>query len=126
MSDYNRQEQLKQLHLQRRALTERKASDAIDCLLKEKRPVNFKQVAKLSGISAATLYKHENIKQRIIALRNHPSIQTSAKNSKADVSESGKDAIIASLKRRIEKLERDNHLLRNQLKGYAAKDWEKL
>ena len=126
MGDYNRQEQLKSLHRQRRAATEQRANDAIDYLLRARYPINFKQVSQQSGISIATLYKHETIKQRIIALRGNSGVQAAAKVSKTAMSDSGKDAIIASLKRRIEKLEQENTRLRNQVKNYAARDWEKL
>lgn len=126
MSDYNRKEQLKCLHRQRRATTEQKANDTIDRLLKLERPINFKQVSELSGISVATLYKHENIKQRIMALRSRPVMQTSTRAVKLAMGDSSKDAIIASLKRRIGKLEQENTQLRNQIKIYLAKDWENL
>lgn len=126
MSEYNREEQLKCLHRQRRAATEQKANDAIDYLLRVKHPVNFKQVSQQSGISIATLYKHETIKQRIIALRGSSAVPASTKTAKTAMSDSSKDTIIASLKRRIEKLEQENAQLRNQLRSYAARDWDKL
>ena len=126
MGNYNRQEQLKCLHKQRRAATEQKANDAIDYLLKIKRPVNFKQVSEQSGISIATLYKHESIKQRISALRGCSVASTPARAAKTTMNDSGKDAIIASLKRRIDKLEQENIQLRNQINSHIAKEWESL
>jgi len=112
MSDYNRSEQIKQVHAERRKATDQKANDAIDVLLKNKQPINFNKVSELSGISVATLYKHEEIRQRIEYLRQQLKSLPSPREMKNNTSDDGKDAIIASLKRKIQKLEQENATLR--------------
>ena len=50
--------------------TQQRAESAMELLLREGRPINFKAVAETAGISTAWLYEHDTIKQRIIHLRS--------------------------------------------------------
>lgn len=124
--EYNRQEQIREVHQQRRQRTEKKVSDAIDHLLKTKQPVNFNKVAEVSGVSVATLYKNQNIRERIEFLRGQINKLPSSKDLKKSTSDDGKDAIIASLKRKIKKLEQEKEQLQKALDEYQAGKWTDL
>jgi hypothetical protein len=92
-----------------------KRTDAgIQQLLKEKRPVNFKTVAEVAGVSTAWLYREPEIKARIEQLREQAS-QTKKVPPKQRASDASKDAMIKTLKSRISKLDADNRELRKQL-----------
>ena len=104
-------------HAQYKAVeTEHRAEAAIAQLLKEQRPVNFKTVARTAGISTAWLYGNEAIKQRIMHLR---ALQTPAVQVKIppreQASTASKDAMIAALRQRIQKLEQENRKLKQQV-----------
>ena len=104
-------------HAQQKALdTARRAEAAIASLLKEQRPINFKTVAQTAGISTAWLYEHQAIKERIIHLRAHqtPSAQVKIP-PREQASSASKDAMIAALRQRIQKLEKENQDLKRQV-----------
>lgn len=130
MSKYNRQEQLKEIHKERRKQTDKKAFDAIDELLRLNEPVNFKRVSVISGISISTLYSHKEVRIKIEKLRLQLKVLPSPADLKASVNDQGKDAMIASLKRKIEKLEAENRKLHTQLNNMLndslAHEFEKL
>jgi hypothetical protein len=50
--------------------TRHRAEDALNLLLKQQRPINFKTVAETAQISTAWLYANEDIKMRILHLRS--------------------------------------------------------
>jgi hypothetical protein len=104
-------------HAQQKAAdTARRAETAIAHLLKEQRPVNFKTVAETAGISTAWLYGNETLKQRIIHLRVQqvPAVQVKIP-PKEQASSASKDAMIAALRQRIQKLEKENRDLKQQV-----------
>jgi len=104
-------------HAQQKAVeTARRAEAAIAHLLKEQRPVNFKTVAETAGISTAWLYGNEAIKQRIMHLRlqQTPTVQVKIP-SRGQASSASKDAMIAALRQRIQKLEKENKDLKRQV-----------
>lgn len=104
-------------HAQQKAVdTARRAEAAIAHLLKEQRPVNFKTVAETAGISTAWLYGHEALKQRIMHLRlqQTPAVQVKIP-SREQASSASKDAMIAALRQRIQKLEKENRELKRQV-----------
>lgn len=71
-------------------------------------------------MSKATLYNNHEIRERINSLRQQQTQAPTQKQIKREMIENNKDAIIASLKRKIKKLEEDNKELRKQLKcAYA-------
>ncbi len=96
--------------------TARRAEDAIACLLKEQRPVNFKAVAETAGISTAWLYANPDIKMRIIHLRAQqaPKIQMKVP-LREQASDASKDAMIAALRKRAKEQEVEIRELRQQL-----------
>ncbi len=84
---------------------------AIRALNKANKPINFHSVSIESGLSKTTLYSNTDIKARIMALRgDNPKSIANAK-----LSDSGKDAIIESLKRKNQRLVEENKDLRKQL-----------
>ncbi|WP_268904487.1 DUF6262 family protein [Dictyobacter aurantiacus] len=94
------------------------AEEAIALLLREQRPINFKTVAETAGISTAWLYAHQDLKMRIIHLRNQQFPKTSVRIPlKEQSSNASKDAVIAALQRRIQELTKENRELRAQLEA---------
>jgi hypothetical protein len=104
-------------HAQQKAVeTAYRAEEAIACLLKEQRPVNFKTVAETAGISTAWLYGNDALKQRIMHLRlqQQPAVQVKIP-PKEQASSASKDAMIAALRQRVKKLEEENRTLKQQV-----------
>jgi Family of unknown function (DUF6262) len=98
------------------AATAQRAEAAIALLIKERRPINFKTVAETAGISTAWLYEHEAIKERIIHLRAQQIPRAQVKlPPREQVSSASKDVMIAALRQRIQKLEQENHDLKQQV-----------
>ena len=116
MSTYDRKEQMKELHKSRKLNTQKKVDEAIRRLIKFQKPINFNSVAKEGGITKATLYNNEDIKSRIESLRKQQSKVASPLEVKHEMDEKNKDAVIASLKRKIKKLEEENSSLKEQVK----------
>lgn len=120
MTKYDRKKQLKALHESRKAITYQKVDEAIQRLLRTAEIINFNSVAKEAGLSKATLYNNTELRERIEGLRQQQSQIPTPKQLKREMNENSKDAIIASLQRRIKKLEEENKQLREQLKiAYA-------
>ena len=98
------------------AATEQRAEAAITLLFKEQRPINFKTVAQTAGISTAWLYEHEVIKARIMHLRAQQTPKAQLKiPPKEQASSASKDTMIAALRQRIQKLEKENYDLKRQV-----------
>lgn len=120
MSNYNRTEHLKELHSKRKAITQKKVDIAIQRLIKSQKSINFNSVANESGITKKTLYDHKDIRERIETLRHQQSQVPTPSQVKREMSDNNKDAIIASLKRKIKRLEEENRELNEQVKiNYA-------
>jgi hypothetical protein len=120
MNNYDRKEQLRQIHVARKAVTHQKVDKAIQKLIKIKKLINFNSVSNESGLTKATLYNNKDIKERIETFRLQQSQVSTPAEIKREMNENNKDALIASLKRKIKKLEEENKELRKQLKfSYA-------
>lgn len=126
MTDFNRTKQLKNLHNKRRALTQEKVDEAIQRLIKTQKSINFNSVANESGITKATLYNNRDIRQRIETLREQQSQVPTPSQVKREMDDNNKDAIIASLKRKIKRLEEENKELRDQVKVNYAEIYKQL
>jgi len=102
---------------QRKAvLTEQRAEAALALLIQEQRPITFKAVAEMAGISTAWLYEHEAIKERIMHLRAELSPKVQVKiPPREQASSASKDTMIAALRQRIQKLEQENRDLKQQV-----------
>lgn len=82
--------------------TRHRAEDAINLLLKQQRPINFKAVAETAQISTAWLYANEDIKMRILHLRSQQMPRAQVKiPPREQASNASKDAMIAALKLRV-------------------------
>lgn len=123
---YDRQVQIREVHAQRKKATEDKANAAIDSLLMEKEPVNFRKVSERCGVSVSTLYKHEKVAERIRFLRDKERELPSSKDVKRNMSDGSKDAVIASLKRKIAALEAENQQLREANRKHLTDEWKDL
>lgn len=96
-----------------------KVNTAIDKLKKKGKGINFESVSKEAGVSRATLYNNDQLKERILSLR------VMAKSSSTDdVVEVEKDKMklkeerIVALRDRIKQLEEDKRKLIIQLVNY--------
>lgn len=126
MSNYNRTEHLKELHSKRKAITQEKVDKAIQRLIKAQKPINFNSVANESGITKKTLYDSKDIRERIETLRHQQSQVPTPSQLKREMDDNNKDAIIASLKRKIKRLEEENKELKEQLKVNYADIYKQL
>ena len=126
MSNYNRTEHLKELHSKRKAMTQEKIDKAIQRLIKVQKPINFNSVANESGVTKKTLYDNEDIRERIETLRHQQSQVPTPSQVKREMDDNNKDAIIASLKRKIKRLEEENKELKEQLKVNYADIYKQL
>lgn len=126
MSSYNRSEHLKELHNKRKALTQEKVDKAIQRLINTQKSINFNSVANESGVTKKTLYDNENIRERIETLRYQQSQVPTPSQVKREMDENNKDAIIASLKRKIKRLEEENKELKEQIKINYAEMYKQL
>lgn len=114
MTHQRNTEGLRQSAKQRHVDAVRRAEAGIQQLVRAKRPVNFRTVAEASGVSTAWLYQHPAIAARIQQLRAQ-SAPRSTPPPKVRASDASKDAMIATLRQRIQKLEAENRELRQQL-----------
>lgn len=124
VANFDREEQLRQLHEKRKQTTIAKVEEAIKRLTKSSKAINFNSVAAEAGVSKATLYNHNELKERINFLRNQQ--EKTFVDSRIKRDENNQNAVIASLKRRIEKLEKKNKELEEENKRLRDKENEKL
>lgn len=116
MSNYDLKEHLDNLHKKRRSRTNEKVDAAIAELIKKNEKVNFNSVSEVSGVTKATLYRNAEIRERIETLRFQQSKVLKPSQVKRQMNDENKDAIIASLKRKVTKLEKENARLKEQVK----------
>ena len=126
MSNYNRTEHLKELNSKRKAMTQEKVDKAIQRLVKAQKAINFNSVANESGVTKKTLYDNKDIRERIETLRYQQSQVPTPSQVKREMNDNNKDAIIASLKRKIKRLEEENKELKEQLKVNYAEIYKQL
>ncbi len=93
-----------------------KVNKAIDKLKRKNKPINFETVSKEAGVSRATLYNNDQLKERILSLRaiskSSPLDDVIAvKKDKMQL----KDDKIATLRMQVKKLEEDKEKLIIQL-----------
>ena len=116
MTQYNRTEQLKEIHKKRKIDTASKVDFAIKTLIKQNESITFNSVSKESGVSRSTLYNNKEFKTRIKTLIEQQLNVPSPIQVKREMNEKNKDALIASLKRKIKNLEEENARLKEQIK----------
>ena len=88
---------------------------AIKQLIKENQPINFHSVAKAANVSVPWLYKEIEIKERIQQLREQQRLKVKLDEGRK-TSTASKDAIIATLKKKIKQQDEEIKQLREQLK----------
>ena len=81
MAEYDRKEQLKAIHKSRKSATHQKVDVAIQRLVRANGAINFNSVANEAGVSKATLYNNQELRQRIEALRRQAQAPTQNKSS---------------------------------------------
>ena len=113
---------------QRKEEKRKRVDDAITCLLREHKAINFNTVAKAAGVSKAYLYTQPLFRDRIEALRQQEREQmvrerVARPTGKTDA---GKDLVILAKERRIKELEEENRKLKQQLKTALGKAYDKL
>lgn len=126
MSKYDRKAHLQQVHEQRRQKTNQRVDEAIKRLILAQEPINFNSVSKESGVSKATLYNHDHVRERIERLRSQYEQSPTPKQLKRERTEDTKDALIESLKSRMKRLETENKQLKEQLKIFYARMYEEI
>ena len=123
VDNFNREEQLRRLHEKESKQLKLKLR-TIKRLTKISKAINFNSVAEEAGVSKATLYNHPELKERIKFLRNQQ--EKAFEDSRIKRDESNQNAIIASLKRKIEKLEKRKKELEEENKRLRERENEKL
>ncbi|HDX9578284.1 TPA: transposase [Bacillus pseudomycoides] len=126
MANYDRKEHLKAMHASRKATTYQKVDEAIQRLLRASEPINFNSVRNEAGVSKATLYNNQELRERIESLRQQQAQAPTPKQMKRQRDDNNKDAMIDLYKRRIKKLEAENKQLRDQLKVAYADVYKKI
>ncbi|SMD41045.1 DUF6262 family protein [Bacillus sp. JKS001846] len=126
MANYDRKEHLKAIHASRKATTSQKVDKAIQRLVRANGPINFNSVASEASVAKATLYNNRELRERIESLRQQQAEAPTPKQIKREIDENNKDAVIASLKRKIKRLEEEKKQLREQLKVAYAEVYRKI
>ena len=126
MADYDRREQLKKIHASRKSATYQKVDEAVQRLVRANVNINFNSVASEAGVAKATLYNNLELRDRIESLRQQQAKAPTSKQIKREMDDNNKDALIASLQRRIKRLDGENKELREQLKVAYAEVYKKI
>lgn len=117
---------LKAASKQKQLQTAKKVDAAIKLLIKEKGSINFSSVSERSEVSKAYLYQHQDIRERIEALRKQQQGLPSRKHIKSDMTESSKDVLLAAKNKRIKVLEDEVKRLKEQLKRLGGKLYDNI
>ena len=110
---------LKEHNSQKKQGTVERVNKAIDTLKRQNAAINFETVAKVAGVSRATLYNNPKLKERIMGLRAialTPSSEDGAEPKKTKVQRL--EDTIAELRSRVRQLETDKKNLVVQLVDY--------
>jgi hypothetical protein len=107
-------EGLRQNAQARRQQALRRTEEGIRKLMQTKRPITFKSVSEVAGVSTAWLYQQPEIKQQILRLREEGA-QQKLPRSKTRTSSDSKDAMIMTLRQRVKSLEVKNQELEKRI-----------
>lgn len=119
MGKFNRQEQLKQLHAERKVKTEQKVSKAINELVRKMKKLTLILLLSIQMYLKLLLYNNSKIRKRIEELREQSKDIFVHKNNS-----DGKDALISSLKRRVKSLENEKKRLKDEINTLYNKIYE--
>ncbi|MBN8251570.1 DUF6262 family protein [Priestia flexa] len=126
MTEYDRSAHLKAIHAKRKANTYKKVDEAIKRLIRINEKINFNSVSNEAVVAKATLYNNRDLRDRIELLRQQQSQVSTSKQIKLEMTQNNKAALIASLKRKNQKLEEENKQLKEQLKIAYGDVYKKL
>lgn len=104
--------------------TIQKVKEAIKKMIKKQMKINFNSVSEKSGVSKAFLYRNTELRDQIETLRKQQEGLPSIKQVKRNMSDASKDVIIASLRKRIKDLEKENQEIKEQMKIQFGKIYE--
>ena len=119
-------------HAQRKAAeTQQRVHQVIDQLLREQYTVNFNTVAKAAQVTKSYLYAHQDVRERIEALRTELGQerierQWAERQQHQSKTERTKDVLLAAKDRRIKALEAENRQLKEELKVARGKLYEQV
>jgi Family of unknown function (DUF6262) len=119
-------------HAQRKAAeTQQRVHQVIDQLLREQHTVNFNTVAKAAHVTKSYLYAHQDVRERIEALRTQQGQerierQWADRQQHQSKTDRTKDVLLAAKDRRIKALEAENRQLKEELKVARGKLYEQV
>lgn len=94
-----------------------RTDEAIQQLIRERRPINFKTVAEAADVSTAWLYKEPEIKTRIEKLRAQGTCKEKSVPAGQKASDASKNAQYQALKQRLQRVEAENRGLREHMEA---------
>lgn len=111
--------------------TQKRVHQAIDQLLREQQTVNFNTVAKAANVTKSYLYAHQDVRERIEALRAQQGKerleqQWAERQQHQARTDKTKDVLLAAKDRRIRALEEENRRLKAELKEAYGKLYEQV
>ncbi|WP_064199779.1 DUF6262 family protein [Brevibacillus brevis] len=118
-------EGVKQHAIRKSQEASRKVDESIQRLIKSKARINFNSVSTDSGVSKAFLYNNRLIRNRIEMLRKHQEGLPSPQDTKRNMTDASKDALIAAKSKRIKELEDENKRLKEELLKLRGLVYEK-
>ena len=119
-------------HAQRKSQqTQQRVHQAIDQLLREQQTVNFNTVAKAANVTKSYLYAHQEVRERIEALRTQQGQerierQWAERKLHQARTDRTKDVLLEARDRRIKALEAENRKLKEDLKVAYGKLYDRL
>lgn len=119
-------------HAQRKAAeTQQRVHQIIDQLLREQHTVNFNTVAKAAHVTKSYLYAHQDVRERIEALRTkldqeRIERQWADRQQHQSKTDRTKDVLLTAKDRRIKALEAENRQLKEELKVARGKLYEQV
>jgi hypothetical protein len=119
-------------HAQRKSeAAQKRVHRAIDQLLREQQIVNFDTVAKAANVTKRYLYAHQDVRERIEALRiqqgqERLERQWTERQQHQARTDKTKDVLLEARDRRIKVLEVENRKLKEELKEAYGKLYERV
>lgn len=111
--------------------TQKRVHQAIDLLLREQQTVNFNTVAKAANVTKSYLYAHQDVRERIEALRAQQGQERieqrwAEQQQHQARTDKTKEVLLAAKDRRIKALEEENRKLKAQLQEAYGKLYEQV
>ncbi|WP_099355408.1 DUF6262 family protein [Fredinandcohnia onubensis] len=106
--------------------TAEKVEQAIKQLIKQNEKINFNTVTTAAGVSKSYLYNHPELRKRIEILRQQQREMPPSKVTKKSMNDENKDSLIEVFRERIRELEKENKILKDEIKRVNGKLYESL